>query len=142
MKKILRLVSLLVLLSGCSSSDNSGTNETNDTLVSTHVFKVDGLEEITAINADCAAGGDGILSEEVDTSPVITINFSTKRSCQLTIDGEEGICSWEAIDGNTIVMDTTNDQSLEMDYEIDSGINVLTLTLTEDWMDANCNAGD
>lgn len=138
--KMKNLLFFLLILLVCCSSDQNGVDETNENLLH-KTFKIDGLEEITAIDTECATGGDGILESAV-TQQVITMHFATTKTCDLTIDGQTGLCSWQAVDGNTITMDTTTEEELEMNYSIDSGINVLTLTLTSDWMQANCTSGN
>lgn len=131
---------IFFLLLACSSSDKSGASKTEDRLKG-NTFTANGMEEITAIVAECEDGGDGVLSGAVAQS-TITIEFITSRSYSLTIDGENAIGSWEALDNDSIEMDTSDDQILEVDYEISESGSGIALELSDAWIAANCTASN
>lgn len=119
---------------GGGPSDEEQAEELENNL-SGNTYNAVGIEEITALFTDCE---DGALDEEdpeVENFD-ITISFGP-TVYTMNIEGEITIGGWEAVDEDTILIDTDEIEGLELD------INIIDTTIffdiSEDWLTENCS---
>ncbi|MBI4411814.1 MAG: hypothetical protein HY541_04960 [Deltaproteobacteria bacterium] len=119
---------------GGGSSDSEEAKELENRL-SGNTYNAVGIEEITAFFDDCE---DGALDEEdpeVENFD-ITISFGP-TVYTMNVDGEIALGGWEAVDGNTILVNTNEGEGLELDIDVVK--TTIFFDLSEDWLTENCS---
>ncbi|MBI2340575.1 MAG: hypothetical protein HYU99_09475 [Deltaproteobacteria bacterium] len=116
------------------SSDSEKATELENRL-SGNTYNAVGIEEITALFDDCEDGALDEENPEVENFD-ITISFGP-ATYTMNVEGEIAIGGWEAVDEDTILINTSEVEGLELDIDVVE--TTIFFDLSEDWLSQNCS---